>query len=283
MIPYFSTMSHRGVNRTLREYAPPHVLFSFAFPDTWTHIDWKLESLLLDSGAYSAWRNGLEVDREEYLDFYYRMAEHFACPVVPVNLDVIPGQRGRPPSRSEMEDGIRRSLECADWFRAKGLPVIEVHHQRESLDLLERLVDRADPGHPVGLSPHKSGSMESRRVYLSACFELLQSRDPLPLCHGFGVSSLDLLTRYPFQSYDTSRWSNSWAFGKTVTGRGRTVMVEEALGDLLPGSYEDASKDWGTGQFIESMLDLTRRATGIWAGRGYFTDEYHAWNQPSTT
>src|SRR5205807_768623 len=59
--------------------------------------------VFVDSGAYSAWTKGKPIKLGEYIAFCKQIMDMAKCPVVFAALDVIPGVKGREPTRLEIQ------------------------------------------------------------------------------------------------------------------------------------------------------------------------------------
>src|SRR4051812_44347063 len=87
----------------------------------------RVMSILLDSGAYSAWTKGVVIDLPSYIQF---IKKHRRMLAGYVNLDVIPGQDGRRPhDREQIEAAARASYRNLQLMRDAGLTPIPVFHQ----------------------------------------------------------------------------------------------------------------------------------------------------------
>ena len=85
-------------------------------------------TLMIDSGAFSAWRRGAKIDLDHYADF---IREHIELIDYYVNLDVIPGEFGRIPDQSEVDASASASWDNFLYLRDRGLESIPVFHQGE--------------------------------------------------------------------------------------------------------------------------------------------------------
>jgi hypothetical protein len=159
--------------------------------------------VLLDSGAYSAWTQGTDIDLDDYIQFIKRNEQHLDRYV---SLDVIPGVRGQPATDPGMiEEAARASYRNFQVMMGAGLRPIPVFHQSESFDWLERYLEDGAPY--IGLSPWKRGGWGRSSTWLDICFDrLARDRHNAPRVHGFGVTSPFLCLRYPWGSTDSTRW-----------------------------------------------------------------------------
>ena len=95
--------------------------------------------LMLDSGAFSAWRKGKPIDLREYCDFVKAHKDVIACCVA---LDVI--------DPSNPEYAARQSFDNWLYMRSVGIDARPVFHAREDLKWLDMMLDAG--AHYIGLS-----------------------------------------------------------------------------------------------------------------------------------
>ena len=100
-------------------------------------------NLLLDSGAFSAWRQGVRPDLDDYIAFILSNREYLGSYV---NMDVIPGSWGCSP-----EESAQQSWAHLKYMEEHGLHPDPVFHQGEPIYCLERLIDAGYTR--IGISP----------------------------------------------------------------------------------------------------------------------------------
>ena len=89
---------------------------------------------LLDSGAFTAWTKGEQVDLNKLSNFFETkiLSNQYLSTATMINLDVIPGKKGVDPTLQEIEDAMEQSMEnfhiLNSRFPGKILPV---YHQGE--------------------------------------------------------------------------------------------------------------------------------------------------------
>ena len=170
--------------------------------------------LFLDSGAFSAFTQGVTIDLKKYIAF---IKEHESHLTVYANLDVIGDPEGTWRNQQEME--------------AAGLHPLPCYHYGENPRWLHRYLNS---GHDYvalgGMAADKSGmalTNEKRSAWLDTIFgEHLCGSDGLPRVkvHGFGLTSLRLMLRYPWYSVDSTSW--------VMTGRMGSVFVPRRRGGM---------------------------------------------------
>lgn len=177
----------------------------------------KKVDLLLDSGAFSAWNQGVHIDIDKYIDF---CLEHEPYLDYIVNLDVIPASPGiKKISKSEIERSASEGWKNYEYMLKKGIPkekLIHVFHMNEDYTWLQRMVKEIPY---IGLSPANDRTTPEKQKWLDECMNYVCGANGMPLVkwHGFGVTSLRLMLRYPWYSVDSTSW--------VVTGRTGSVYI----------------------------------------------------------
>lgn len=157
----------------------------------------------LDSGAYSAWSKGSVIDLDEYIAFIKANIEHID---VYASLDVIPGVPGRGASTKEREEAAEQSWANFLYMKSEGVDPLPVYHYGEDPRFLERMLDYGCDYIGIGGLVGIPGSL--RMVWLDRVFKRLTDAKGMPIVktHGFGMTSVPLIFRYPWYSVDSTTW-----------------------------------------------------------------------------
>lgn len=183
---------------------------------------------LLDSGAFSVWNSGKTVDLDAYLDWAARYAPLVGESRV-VNLDVIPGVRGKRPSAADQSAAVNESMANADYIRERGFAVTEVWHRQDPPELLDVLLRRRRDNEVLGIGIQGgkgsglNGSAYRRLgdfVFGTAARFSGGHHKQVPM-HGFGVAPDAPLAAYPWWSIDSTSWMAVGSFARAVTRSGR--------------------------------------------------------------
>jgi hypothetical protein len=172
--------------------------------------------VILDSGAFSAWMKQTEISIQEYAKFCLERLDQVDYIV---NLDVIPGKYGdKNPSEEEIARCIKQGWENYNYLVDKGIPkekLIHVFHQGEPFALLERMVYEMDY---IGLSPANDRTTAEKMQWLDGCMDHVCDSDGMPKIkfHGFGVTSMPILFRYPWFSCDSTSWVQFGKYGMVL-------------------------------------------------------------------
>ena len=160
-------------------------------------------SVFFDSGAYSAWSQGAEINLEEYADYIRANIEEIE---VYANLDCIPGTRGKAATAKEKEDAAQKSWDNYLWLRGEGFNPLPVYHYGESRKWLDKMLDYGCDY--IGLGGLVKKPAPDQRKWLDSVFSDICDKDGLPIVktHGFGITNLAFLFRYPWHSVDSTSW-----------------------------------------------------------------------------
>jgi hypothetical protein len=168
--------------------------------------------LLLDSGAFGAWRRGETIDPDKYIDYVKKNKQYIFAHV---SLDTIPGGSGKSQQAllKEYDNCARKSYENHLYLKKAGLEPIPIFHQGESFTWLERYLNDKEPY--IGISPYLRSSKAAVRRWLEKCFLYVTNKDGLPIVktHGFGMTTAEFLFSFPWYSVDSTRWSLSSGYG----------------------------------------------------------------------
>ncbi|MCK9524313.1 MAG: hypothetical protein M0R49_00075 [Limnochordia bacterium] len=163
----------------------------------------KKVDLFLDSGAFSAWSKGVQINIQEYIDF---IKKHAASLTVYANLDVIGDPKATWKNQQIMEDA--------------GLSPLPIFHYGEDIKWLDRYLSKGyDYLALGGMVPVSTAKLYP---WLDRLFsEKLTDPTGMPIIkvHGFGLTSLRLMMRYPWYSVDSTSWVMTARMGSIYVPR----------------------------------------------------------------
>lgn len=104
---------------------------------------------------------------------------------------------------------------------AAGIPkekLIHVFHQGEAFKWLQRMVKEIPY---IGLSPANDKTPEQKTAWIDQCMEYVADENGMPLVkfHGFAVTSLNMMLRYPWYSVDSTTWTVNARLGRVFVPR----------------------------------------------------------------
>jgi hypothetical protein len=169
--------------------------------------------LILDSGAFSAWTKKVVIQLDDYIAFIKANIDQIDYYV---NMDVIPGEFGRKPSEDEVEKSAQASWDNLIYMESEGLHPVPVYHMGESIEWLDKLIDHGCSY--IGISPANDRTTKQKIKWLDMVFHHICDSNGVPKIrtHGFGVTSLPILYRYPWYSVDSMSWVRFAAYGSIV-------------------------------------------------------------------
>lgn len=157
----------------------------------------------LDSGAFSAWSRGSVIDLDEYIEFIRGNIEFID---VYANLDCIPGTPGKVATPAQRDQAAQQSWDNYQYMKNAGLDPLPVYHYGEDLQWLFRMID--DGATYIGIGGLVGIPSRLRRLWLDRVFTEITDSKGMPTIrtHGFGMTSIPLVFRYPWYSVDSSSW-----------------------------------------------------------------------------
>ena len=189
-----------------------HALFSYYYVkdfEKWMEVaavktDVSLVDIMLDSGAFSIWSTGGEIDLAEYTKYAVHLQEINSFKnLAVVSLDKIPGSRSKITTRAMILAAANESFKNYMFMCERGLRnVIAVYHLGEPLSCLKRFLDEGADYIGLGGIARGVGS-GARRQWLDGVFSFLKQHSLSVRVHGFGVTAIDLIMRYPWYSVDS--------------------------------------------------------------------------------
>lgn len=206
--------------------------------------------LFLDSGAFSMFTRGKQIDINEYVDYIKAELPRFE---IYASLDVI--------------GDWKASRKNTEYMESKGLKPLPVFHYGGPLKELQYLVDKYDYFALGGLVP-LSKNRAKLQQWLDYCFTHIK---PLKKVHAFGITGQSL-TRYPLYSADSTSWLINSSFRKTCEHKQGVVSVLYKESHLAPTSKNYKSHIFDDVEIrrhaIEEYIKLEKYITRLWEKRG---------------
>ena len=155
-------------------------------------FDEPFPQIFIDSGAYSAFSVGAEIDLREYADFLKRNRHRITTYA---NLDSI--------------GDAARTLENQKRLEDMGLRPLPVFHTGESWSYLEHYIENYNYIALGGMVPYLK---DHKRLmpWLIRAFKMAQDRS---VFHGFGCTNFNITRSLPWYSIDSSSWLSGARFG----------------------------------------------------------------------
>lgn len=214
-------------------------------------------TVVLDSGAFSAWTKKTPIDLDAYIAFIKANMEYVDHVV---NLDAIPGEFGRVPTPDEVEASAQQGWDNMLYMEEFGIRPMPVFHMGEQMKWLDRMIDHGCDY--VGISPANDRTTNQKKAWLDEVFDRICDADGWPCIktHGFGVTSVPILFRYPWFSADSTSWALFGAYGMIlVPQRVGSEFVYDRSPYSIVVSKESKVKDVEGGKHLDTFSPLVRK------------------------
>lgn len=197
----------------------PHILESYHYVGKQSFVDAMRNNnaqIFLDSGAFSAFTLGVDIDLPTYCEYIKR------------NKDIIRVEDGV--VMASVLDGIGDPLKtyqnqlAMEALGAKPLPCFHAGEDERYLEWYVQNYEYITLGGMVG------SSTKQLAIWLDRMWDKYLtdgSGRPRLKVHGFGITAIPLMERYPWHSCDSSSWIQSAAFGSIVTPKHGPMSVSE--------------------------------------------------------
>lgn len=191
----------------------------------------KKVDLFLDSGAFSAWSQGAVIDIQDYIGF---IKNHEASLTVYANLDVIGNPEATWKNQKSMEEA--------------GLSPLPIFHYGTDIKWLNRYLTKGY--NYIALGGMVPVPTQKLYPWLDRLFsENLTDHKGMPIIkvHGFGLTSLRLMMRYPWYSVDSTSWVMTSRMGSIYVPKykGGVWQYGEDPWKIAVSSQSPATKEAG--------------------------------------
>lgn len=222
-------------------FAPRRVLLSYHYyKNKGDRVRELLEDgveVFIDSGAFSAKNSGTEVNLDEYCEYLHQVK-----PTRYAVLDVIGDAKG--------------TLENQRYMESKGLKPIPTFHMGSRITELDPYLEY-DYIALGGMVMSSGIQNHCDKVWA----KILKTKPDLKV-HGFGLTNLNLMKRYPWYSVDSSSFQSLRRFGRTTiltNGLQFDTISEDEFLNLLKKGYR-----YGEEGVERLMEDKTRNRNYIY-------------------
>ena len=201
-------------------------------------LDISEYSLLIDSGAYSIWNSGKPpIDPKEYGDFCLKLLDDVSDlnfkTIEFINLDVIPGVKGDPLTRIQLEEAEEKSLENFIYLNDRIPKMMPVFHQGDDFKYIKEF-EKYTLRYCV--APRQDQSISKRLLWIQDVFRIAEI-DFKP--HGLGFSNSTIARANPWYSFDASTHALRAGYGVIMYSN------EEGMMDIVFSEVR-TSEDTGT-------------------------------------
>ncbi|MEE9197226.1 MAG: hypothetical protein V3U45_03700, partial [bacterium] len=224
---YAGVLWEHGCRRLMFSYNALRGSGAEPIPDRWegerwpkgaSQLDWSLDKgadVFVDSGAFSAWRQGSPIDVEEYGEWLQEWGGRMETYA---NLDVISSPDGTSRNQARLE--------------GMGLSPMPVFHYGSPWRVLEDLYASYDyVGIGIGpfWGPASTFRTANRRLYAFYARVFLEAGGKR--VHGFATTLPKLIKAFPFFSVDSTSWMADLRWGMpSLMSRGHLRQVTRSYG-----------------------------------------------------
>lgn len=196
------------------------------------------KTIFLDSGAFSMFTQNIKVDLAEYAAYIKKNKDFIH---VASNLDE-----------------IGRGKEQKTWDNQKileklGAVIQPVHHARDDDSWLKKyLAEGYDYIFLGGMVPETTKYLRGWLDHIFSRYLTKKNGEAKVKIHGFGLTTLELMQRYPWYSIDSTSW--------VLAGRFGSIYMDLPHGDtkVYISDQSPARKDWD--RHYDSLDPITRKA-----------------------
>lgn len=165
--------------------------------------------LFIDSGAYTAYTRGVELDVDEYIEYLNSISEH--CTIF-AQLDTVPGKYKQAKTNEDRRLAPELSWQNYLYMRKhlkEPKKLLPVFHQGEDFKWLKNMLEYVDENGEhipyIGVSP--AVDVPGLEEFLKHSFDIIaHSSNPNVKTHAFGLMRTQILERYPYTSADSTGW-----------------------------------------------------------------------------
>ena len=210
-----------------------------------------MAGIFMDSGAFSAFTKKTAVNLNEYIDFLHSCKDKldvYCC------LDVI--------------GNVEATWKNFEEMKRAGLDPLPVYHSGEDEKYLRRCLEY-DYFCLGGMA--KDSAAKLRVPFLDKAFTIICDKNGIPKSkvHGLGMTSFELMRRYPFYSVDSTSWALSAGMGSVfLPKRGRNGYDFNGRPFIL--SFSDRQTNNALGKHYDTVSpELQEWIQGYLESKGY--------------
>lgn len=188
--------------------------------------------LFIDSGAFSAWTQGKEIDVDEYINFINQNKKYFE---ICASVDNIPGtpKSSQVASIEQVRESCEKTWQNFLYMRSKMDDVnklLYTFHIGEPWEYLKQALEYEDEHGKIayiafgGMVGKKANLIED---FLTHATEIVRlSSNPNVKIHAFGMTNLDKLEKFKLYSADSTTWVKLAGYGNILINN-KTYCVSD--------------------------------------------------------
>lgn len=225
-----------------------NVLFNFI--DGKVNTDFYKEKikpgkLFIDSGAFSAWTKGKNIECDEYIAWLNDRVDFID---LFGQIDVIPGDRVQGATQEQVNEAAEATWKNYLYMRERVINkdgLLYTFHVNEPIRYLKQALEWTDEKGKhipyIALGGMVGKPRVIRKSFLDNCFDCIKkSSNPHVKVHAFGMTDFTLLEDYPIYSADSTSWIMIAAMGNIMTDRGSIAVSDKQVNE--PNHYSHLPK-----------------------------------------
>lgn len=213
--------------------------------------------LFIDSGAFTAWTKGVKLDVDEYIDFLNANSDKI---YLAGQVDSIAGEINRSATLEEQTQASEDTWDNYLYMRSRLKNpdmVVYTFHIGEDFKYLKQALawkDENGKGFPYMALGGTVGKPVADKIrWFRRVFDIIKSSDnPNVKVHAFGMTSLKVLTMFPFASADSTAWIMTGSNGGIMTQLGVIDISSQRKSD--PNHYSHLDE-----QHIQYLRNLIEK------------------------
>lgn len=196
------------------------------------------KTLFLDSGAFSMFTQKIQVNLGEFADY------------IKLNKDII--------HIASNLDEIGRGKEQQTWNNQKalekmGVKIQPVHHARDADQwLLKYMAEGYDYIFLGGMVPETTKYLAGWLDHIWSKYLTKKDGSAKIKVHGFGLTTLELIKRYPWYSVDSTSW--------VITGRFGAIYLDLPHRDIKVNFSDQSPSMKDLGRHYDNLDKVTKKA-----------------------
>lgn len=191
--------------------------------------------LFIDSGAFTAHTKGDTLNIDDYIEYLNSIDNDVT---ICAEVDEIPGKFGKPRTKQMLLEAPKKSWDNYLYMRSKLVSpdkCLPVFHQGEDFKWLDNMLEATFDGKHIpyiAISPCNDLPTKQKEPWIANCFlHIKNSSNPNVKVHILGMTSLDILQRYPAYSADSTTWLLVAAMGSVMTPWGVVYISNKSLSE----------------------------------------------------
>ena len=229
--------------------------------------------VILDSGAYTAYKKGIKIDIDKYAEYVKTHKEEFFDSFT---LDHIGTGEENLKSKSKSEtDSAQLSYRNWKHLKEQGADTIPIYHLGEDEIWLQKYLKQTDY---IGIGAIANLDSNKRKWGLDVMFKKYftdSKGKPTVRIHGLGITDIELMVRYPWFSVDSFTPVISAVWGSVLLPRERDGKLNYLEMEICHISNQSKFTTGSSGSFSNYPKRLQERYVQLFEENGFELGKLH--------